>query len=201
MRYAGTIVPARMRRRLSSILSAVSLLLCAALCAAVCALWVRSFSTCDVAIYSRPGGWYGRVLSDRGRLQLQAAPNCPFSDGGFRLLHTSSPPAVGSFADSLTGADGVRWAQAQVVGFHPLSTPVYTIGGPDRLHADVWLPHWAVAASASILLVWWATSRVRRFRDGRRLRTGLCPACGYDLRASPGRCPECGTAVPSPPPA
>jgi len=29
----------------------------------------------------------------------------------------------------------------------------------------------------------------------RRARAGLCPSCGYDLRASRGRCPECGAKV------
>jgi hypothetical protein len=35
----------------------------------------------------------------------------------------------------------------------------------------------------------------RRRRIAKRLARGCCTACGYDLRASPGRCPECGAVA------
>jgi hypothetical protein len=54
-------------------------------------------------------------------------------------------------------------------------------------------PHW-FAAAVSGVMVWpwigWAVYRRRRAR--RRDRAGLCPKCGYDMRANPARCSECG---------
>ena len=57
---------------------------------------------------------------------------------------------------------------------------------------------WSTLALLTItppgLWFWLWFRPIRRIRRRRRSRVGLCPACGYDLRASPGRCPECGAA-------
>lgn len=55
------------------------------------------------------------------------------------------------------------------------------------------VPHWIFVVTTGALpcLVTLRASRKRRSKH-RLQRLGLCPACAYDLRATPTRCPECG---------
>ena len=66
----------------------------------------------------------------------------------------------------------------------------------DSDHAAFSIPYWLLAQVAAILPLARAHKPLRRFLASRARRPGLCPTCGYDLRATPGRCPECGHAQP-----
>jgi hypothetical protein len=56
--------------------------------------------------------------------------------------------------------------------------------------AELGVPLWFAAAAFAALCL---GMRTLARRSGRTAPAGLCPACGYDLRATPDRCPECGT--------
>ena len=66
---------------------------------------------------------------------------------------------------------------------------------PGRRRRALVVPYWQLFLIACAMyasrLHWHAKLRRRE-----RLRAGLCPECGYDLRAGHERCPECGEPVP-----
>ena len=61
-------------------------------------------------------------------------------------------------------------------------------------YLPVW-PGFAVNTIFYAAIFWLLFAIPGWLRRRRRIKRGLCPACGYDLRASGGNCPECGAAI------
>ena len=191
------------KRRLFTILSALSLLLFVA----VVVLWVRSYKVNDTF------GWYSDHWAASGvRLSAWGVT----SDSGglalFRLRRwTTFPPYMRDMADAVPSFRGFNHIRENPVAYpymhdyggrawlgfglfkSPKASPI--------LHALPWvppltdddrflvLPFWSAAVVAGLLPILalgrCVRGQLRRFRGG-------CPSCGYDMRATPGRCPECG---------
>jgi hypothetical protein len=166
-----------MTRRLLNFVTFFSLLQCVA----VCLLWVRAQFVMDQVVINSTRNY---VELNGRRSGLWALWEREPIDGPLwmSLEHDSRPP-------------------------HPLFVVPYSwrhrsgftverhVRGGVSSATDTWMtaPYWFVAGLAALPPV----VRFRRLRQRcRRGRSGLCPGCGYDLRATPERCPECG-ATPS----
>jgi hypothetical protein len=59
-----------------------------------------------------------------------------------------------------------------------------------------WLACFAGGLGVTLAIGITGRKALRRLRDGWHKDIFVCPACGYDLRASHERCPECGRPLP-----
>jgi hypothetical protein len=79
-----------------------------------------------------------------------------------------------------------------------LETSRYFDNRGKRSHARVANMSALVVVTAGSIAV--LTRNSRRFTRRDRRAAGRCPACGYDVRATPGRCPECAYVFAEPNP-
>ena len=192
-----------MRRWLFNIFVAVSLLLFVG----TAALWVRSYRGVDQFRFGHPATGFWDLATDTGRLEVFGIPSAPLNHRFVWRVYPLEPPG------NHLGCDrSILWDMYfEYIHKYPSGLELYKGVAQvwvtnDRLEPasgmlparSVILPIWWVSAALALpvifRLAWIVPQRARRHR---RWRLGLCPACGYDLRASPDRCPECGTPVPA----
>ena len=77
-----------------------------------------------------------------------------------------------------------------------ISSVLAAAAGAWRLHDEVLRPvGYVLAIGYLAFLIGLCLFVGIRLSKDRRLATNRCPACGYDLRATPDQCPECGQIV------
>ena len=183
--------------------SAVGLLLCAA----SVVFWARSYLGADHVYVQLPGfvergydhGAITRsvvVSSARGSVWVQITETetrlreaDPYPARPAMIFHAYRSPGPWAVETSLWGSSREAFA-----GF-ARGTESYRGSGASSELRYVVVPHWCPAAAAACL--GWPVVRAL-FRRARRRDPGACPACGYDLRATPERCPECGAILTRP---
>jgi len=179
-------------RRLFTLTSALSLLLCLA----VCVLWARSYQLMDEVTWRHIGGvrWArtSKAHLEVGAYVTNSAPSQPGDSFGFKYRRERANlpmnpflylgPDVGDMNFSWERGDFAWYSKSNAVTGY--------------LDAELIVPFWGIAAVMAVTPLGWTTLWWRsRVRNRRYKSLGLCPFCGYDLRATPSRCPECGKPV------
>jgi hypothetical protein len=188
-----------MKRRLSTLSAFLSLLLCAA----TIVLWVRSYFGSDYISRNTPVESQPHFVSHhgysititRGSIRLASEYNTYISIQIAMNLHPIDGAAT--WTVGRLGVGHIFWGDLEVrsfwnrLGFHSFHDGISTSfseSTQDGIAIPAWLPT-LLFAIAPLLIVH------RIIRNRRCHKSGLCPQCGYDIRATPTRCPECGQTI------
>jgi hypothetical protein len=102
------------------------------------------------------------------------------------MLHTAAAGSVASLVGLIAWRCFTPTPQrlSAIIIMAMRESPIY------EADYDVW---WQlVLLMCPMPLAWLLWQASERAKTAGARRSGLCPACGYDLRATPERCPECG---------
>ena len=186
----------RFRLPIFAILSLISLLLCAA----IITLWIRSYFGSDyisrsTLIDSQPHMVVHHsytIILTRGSIRLASEDSTYYSHRATMPIHPLARPANWTYGR--LGVGHIHWEELPVrtfwnrLGFHTFNSGLETSFSSSR-EEGIAVPTWLPTALFAIPPLLWARPLLK---SRRRHRAGLCPHCGYDIRATPQRCPECG---------
>ena len=172
-----------MKRRLFTIFSVLSLLMCIA----TAAIWVRSYWIADHVtdfILHRGDSGFDQICASTvngsilvGYLDRQGSlPPSEVAGLKYEAVHMRVP----------RDTPARRWG----FGYWDGSKPNVSM-----ICWEVWWPLWVLMLPMAALPGAWLIVRARARERQKRVMRHLCVHCGYDVRASKERCPECGTPI------
>lgn len=204
-RLSGAVQSPPMHRRLFTILSALSLVVCAA----TATIGGRSYEVCNSANLTNAWmdqGEFHRIdwiyVSSQGGLGISHSNiHISATETAVELPHGYSLPWGVLFRNSIYGAQNIMYPNAPVAGklhclgfIFNITRFTRSMGSLDRwCSGSSWaitVPYWSMAALTAIAPFQWFR---RSSRTRQRVRSGSCVNCGYNIRATPDRCPECGS--------
>ena len=155
-------------------------------------LWIRSHLTDDLVSFSSGNGWYHEYVTIPGQLRVTRVSGWVGREP-VRWIHGPMPAMWPVFGQQAV----YRSWTILGIGFDGGTRMIPGQAGPVTVSYQIVAMPFALPALVFgvIGLLPWMRLRRRRLLAQDRIKRGLCPACGYDLRATEERCPECGAVL------